>query len=319
MPTLRSRLWILLLAHRHLLRGRLRRERITPATPIGPMRERLDASAARFGALPPSVTISAARGAPVAADWLRPQDASGSGAVLYFHGGGYVMGSRLSHRNVVAAFAAVTGRPFLLFDYRLAPEHRYPAALDDALATWRWLLDQGHAADRVAFMGDSAGGGLALATLLAARDRGLPLPAAAVLMSPWTDLREATQQRRHSDPLAPDGAWEVFSSHYAGDQSREDPGLSPLLGDLARLPPLQIVVGGAEVMLDDATRLAERARAAGVDVDLVVEPGMVHGYPAFPALFAEARRAQDQFAAFLRRHLNRPHPAIAHPGRLGTH
>lgn len=304
MPSLRSRLWILLLAHRHLLRGRLRRERITPATALAALRERLDASAARFGELPPSVAITAARNAPVAADWLRPSAAPDFGAVLYFHGGGYVMGSRMSHRNVVAGFAAVIGRPVLLFDYRLAPEHRYPAALDDALAIWRWLLDQGQRADRVAFMGDSAGGGLALATLIAARDRGLPLPAAAVLMSPWTDLRAETQRARHSDPLAPDGAWEVFSAHYAGDQSRDDPGISPLLGDLTRLPPLQILAGGAEVMLDDATRLAERARAAGVDVDLVVEPGMVHGYPAFPKLFVEAERAQQQFAAFLRRHLD---------------
>ncbi len=306
MPSLRSRLWILLLAHRHLLRGRLRRERITPATPIGPMRERLDASAARFGDLPPDVAITAARNAPVAADWLRPQAAGRSGVVLYFHGGGYVMGSRLSHRNVVAGFAAVIGRPVLLFDYRLAPEHRYPAALDDAVAIYRWLLDQGHPADRIAFMGDSAGGGLALATLVAARDRGLPQPAAAVLMSPWTDLRVATQAGRHSDPLAPDGAWEVFSAHYAGEHPREDPGLSPLLGELAGLPPLQILVGGAEVMLDDSTRLAERARAAGVEVDLVVEPGMVHGYPAFPKLFTEARRAQSQFTAFLNVHLGPP-------------
>lgn len=308
MPSVKSRVVLFLLKHRHLFRLQLRRAAIDAATPLADLRRRADASASRFGRVPPEVRTTEVTLGNCVAEWLRPPGADRQRAMLYFHGGGYVMGSRQSHRGVVAKLAAASGLNAVLFDYRLAPEHPYPAALDDALSVYAALLAHGHPASGIVFAGDSAGGGLCLATLLALRDRGLPLPSAAAVMSPWTDLTCSSPSYDHPDPLAPAGSWRTFSAHYAGATPASTPLISPLFGELAGLPPLLIYAGADESMRDDSVRFTEKAKAASVDVRLHVGAGMVHCYPVFSPMFPEAKHAMDDICAFLRR-LSLPGPA----------
>lgn len=225
--------------------------------------------------------------------------------LLYFHGGGYVMGSCASHRAVAAKFAEGSGVNVLLFEYRLAPEHPFPAALEDALSVYAWLLARCFTPERIAFVGDSAGGGLALATLLSLRDTDKPLPAAAAVLSPWTDLTCSTKSYERRDPVAPDGSWQTFAKLYAAEQDPTQPLISPLFGELEGLPPLLIFAGADEVTCDDARSFAQKARAVGVDVGLRIAPGMVHCYPVFSPLFPEAREAMNEICAFLSEHVAR--------------
>ncbi len=298
MNSLRSHLFLLLLKYRHVFRGKLRRPVVDRTTSIAALRARADKSSARFGSLPRGIEVAPVSIDGIAAEWVRPP-VDGARVILYFHGGGYVMGSRVSHRPAVANFVAGSGLAALVFDYRLAPEHPFPAALEDALAAYSWLLAR-ETSDDIVFLGDSAGGGLALATLLALRDRGMPLPAAAAVMSPWTDLTCTGETYRRPDPLAPAGSWHVFAHHYCAGQDPRNPMISPLYGDQRGLPPLLIHVGERESMLSDSTRLAEKAREAGVRVRLHVGRGMVHCYPVFSPKFPEARKAMDDICEFLR-------------------
>ena len=300
MISLRSRAVLFLLRHRHWFRGRLRQAAIDANTSIPALRARAERSTRMFGKLPADLLAEPVSLGGVAAQRVRPAQSCPDLTLLYFHGGGYVMGSSLTHQAVVARFAAGTGMAAYVFDYRLAPEHPFPAALDDALAAYTALLAAGTRPQDIAFAGDSAGGGLALATLLAARDRGHPLPACAALMSPWTDLTCSGASYRRPDPLAPAGSWHVFSAHYAAGQPLANPLISPLWGDLAGLPPLMVTVGEQESMLDDSVALAARARTAGVDVRLEVGEGMVHGYPTLFRLLPEAERAMADLCAFVR-------------------
>jgi acetyl esterase/lipase len=223
------------------------------------------------------------------------------GAIFYVHGGGYISGSCSDHRGIVAKLAQGTALPLLLYEYRLAPEHTYPAALDDTLTAYQWLLAQGVAPAKIIVVGESAGGGLALAALLALRDRGIPLPAAAAVMSPWTDLKHTGDSYRTRADVAIDilGMAEVASVYYAGDHDPALPTISPLYGDLRGLPPLRIDVGDYEILRDDAVRFAEKARAAGVQVQLTVGEGMVHCYPLLAPLFPEATAAMREICAFI--------------------
>jgi monoterpene epsilon-lactone hydrolase len=237
------------------------------------------------------------------AEWLQPPGARPDAAVLYLHGGGYVIGSPRSHRHLAAAIAHAAGAPALLLDYRLAPEHPFPAALDDALAAYEWLLGRGLAAGRLVVAGDSAGGGLTIATLLAARDRGLPRPAAGVCISPWVDLTcsGATYVTKAAvDPIVTRESVDMMADAYAGRSDRKAPLVSPLHADLRDLPPLLVQVGSDEVLLDDALGLAERARAAGVDVTLEEWPTMIHVWHWFLPMLAEAERAVGVIGSFVR-------------------
>lgn len=304
MNSLASRFFIFLLKHRHWFRLRLSREIIDWNTSIPALRERVEKSIGMFGKLPAGIEVSPVTIDGLSAEWIRPSRMPDDRAILYFHGGGYVMGSCRAYRAIVAKFVAGSGIGALVFDYRLAPEHPFPAALDDALAAYNWLLSQGLPPARIAFVGDSAGGGLCLATLLAIRDRGIALPAAAVALSPWTDLKCTGASYNRKDPLAPAGSWMVFGKSYAGKNDPALPLISPLYGDLTGLPPLLIYAGEDESMLDDATRFAEKARNAGVHTRLQVGEGMVHCYPILSPLFPEASEAMEDICAFLRIHTN---------------
>ncbi len=242
-----------------------------------------------------------------AGEWLRPPASRDGAAVLYLHGGGYVIGSIRSHRHLAADIARAAEAAVLVVDYRLAPEHPYPAAVDDAVAAYRWLLDRGHAAERIAVAGDSAGGGLTVTSLLAARDAGLPMPAAGVCLSPWTDLTlsgDSHVSRRTRDPLVKVADLRRFGAAYLGATEPTAPLASPVFADLAGLPPLLIQVGDDEVLLDDAVQLEARAKAAGVDATLEVWSEMIHVWHWFaqrvPGGLPEGREAIDRLGAYIK-------------------
>jgi epsilon-lactone hydrolase len=255
---------------------------------------------------PPDVAIEVVTAAARPAEWLRPPGARTDAVVLYLHGGGYVIGSPRSHRHLAAAIAAAAGTAALLVDYRLAPEHPFPAALDDAVAAYQWLLGRGLAPSRIVVAGDSAGGGLTVATLLALRDRGLPQPAGGVCISPWVDLTcsGATYATKAAvDPIVTRESVAMMAQAYAGAGDPKAPLLSPLYADLGGLPPLLVQVGSDEVLLDDALGLGERARAAGVDVTVEEWPAMIHVWHWFLPMLAEAERAVGVIGSFVRARL----------------
>ena len=239
----------------------------------------------------------------VPAEWLTPPGARAGAAVLYLHGGGYVIGSPRSHRHLAAAIGAAARSSVLLPEYRLAPECPFPAAVDDAVAAYRWLLERPVAPREIVIAGDSAGGGLTVATLLALRDAGVPLPAAAVCISPWTDLTcsgESYRTRAAVDPIVTREAVGPMATAYLAGGDPKGALASPLFADLGGLPPLLIQVGDAEVLLDDATVLAEHARKAGVDVTLEVWDEMIHVWHWFFPMLDEGQRAIDRIGEFVR-------------------
>lgn len=245
----------------------------------------------------------------VAAEWVAPAGPRPERVVLYFHGGGYASGSLATHRALVVRLAQATPARVLHVDYRLAPEHPFPAALEDARAVYSALLASGGEPATLAVGGDSAGGGLALALLTAARDAGQPLPAAWFGLSPWTDLGHGGDSivlRAAEDPLFTRDSLEHMAALYAGGHPRNHPGLSPLFAELAGLPPALLQVGTAEILLDDSTRLAARLEAAGVEVELEVWEGMFHGWQLLASMLPEGQEAIAKLAAFLRRRVALP-------------
>jgi monoterpene epsilon-lactone hydrolase len=242
-----------------------------------------------------------ARGVP--AEWLTVRGDDPRAAILYLHGGGYGIGSPRSHRHLAAAIAAAADAAALVPHYRLAPEHPFPAAVDDAVASYRWLLEKNVAPERLVIAGDSAGGGLTVATLLALRDGGLPKPAAGVCISPWVDLTcslPSHTSRKAVDPIVSREAVGKMAVAYLGGADATAPLASPLYADLRALPPLLIHVGDDEVLLDDSVQLAENARAAGVDVTLEVWPQMIHVWHWFFPMLDEGQQAIDRIGDFIR-------------------
>ncbi len=245
----------------------------------------------------------------VPAEWLSPAFADTKGVLLYLHGGAYLLGSPQSHRDLVARLSAAAGLPALLIDYRLAPEHVFPAALDDALTAYQWLLEQGYPADQIALAGDSAGGGLTLALLQTVRDRHLPQPAGAALFSPWSDLAGTVKSRRAQeavDPIFSANTINALAHFSAGAEDLGNPLLSPLYADFRGFPPLRIDVGRDEVLLDDSLLVAEHARAADVPVELTVWDDLWHVFQQFAAILPEGRQSLEQMGSFLRRHMGLP-------------
>lgn len=250
-----------------------------------------------------AATVEAIEIAGRPAEWVYAAGADAGRAMLYVHGGGYVQGSLHTHRNMVYEIAKAIGGRVLNLDYRLAPEHPFPAAVDDTVAAWLALLDQGVDPAKAAWGGDSAGGGLVVAALLAARDQGLPLPACACCISPWTDLigtGQTMSTRAEADPMVGRAALEFFADLYAGDRDKTDPLISPLSGDLSGLPPLLVQVGTAETLLDDSRRLVARARHAGVDVDYTEWDGMPHIWHIFAPLLQKSRDAIQELGGFVK-------------------
>lgn len=241
----------------------------------------------------------------VLAEWVSTAASRQFPVILFFHGGGYCIGSAATHRDLVSRMCTAAGARALSADYRLAPENPFPAAVDDGVAAYRWLRKQGVPAASIVIAGDSAGGGLTLATLLALKQAGDELPAGGICMSPVTDHTKSGESMRTKvelDPMVHPTSSTAYSNMYLGDADPTAPLASPLHADLKGLPPLLILVGTWEVLLDDSTRFAEKAKAAGVAVELEVWDEMIHIWPFFAALLPEARQAIDRMAAFIKVH-----------------
>ena len=270
-------------------RARLERvKRIVPNPPRGTQVRRLDAGGVR------------------AVEVATPQSRRDH-VVLYLHGGAYNYGAPSHYRDFIWRIAAAGGARVLCIDYRLAPEHPFPAAVDDAVAAYRWLLGTGAAPARSAVMGDSAGGGLVFGTLLRLRDEGIALPAAAVALSPWTDLAltgPSLAGNAAADPMLKAAQAPALARHYLDGADPRHPYASPLYGDPAGLPPSLIQVGSDEILRDDAVRMAEKLRAAGCRVELEVWPRMPHVWQLFARVLPEGRRAVARIGDFLRREMD---------------
>lgn len=234
---------------------------------------------------PVGVTVAPTIIAGRPAEWIDPVGGSTDRVLLYLHGGGYCIGSINTHRSLAARLALASQARVVTIDYRLAPEDPFPAALDDATGAYRSLVGEGFSPSRIAIGGDSAGGGLTLATLVALRDAGDPLPATAVMMSPWTDLTNSSSTfatRAEVDPMVTHDGLELMAEAYLNGRGATEALPSPHFADLHGLPPLLVQVGDAEVLLDDSLALRDRAVAAGVDVSLDVWDDMIHVFQAFP-------------------------------------
>ncbi len=244
----------------------------------------------------------------VPGEWIIAPGAASHTVVLYFHGGGYVMGSIDTHRDMISRISRASGARVLAVNYRLAPEHPFPAAVDDGVTAYRWLLSQGLDPGCTAIAGDSAGGGLTMATLVALHDAGDPLPATAVCISPWVDLTNSgnsVQTKAAVDPMVSQESLQDFAMNYLGNTDPTTPLASPLFADLEGLPPLLIQVGTAEILLDDATRLAARAEAAGLEVTLEQGAGLMHVWHWFAPMAPEGAQAIERLGAYVHKKFNR--------------
>jgi monoterpene epsilon-lactone hydrolase len=253
--------------------------------------------------VPDDVQVTEVTAGGVPAHWLIAPGADTSRVLLFLHGGGFEFGSVRSDGELAARLGRASGMRVLFPEYRLAPEHHFPAAIDDVLAAWRWLrTDQGMSASSIAVAGDSAGGGLAVALLVAVRDAGEALPAAAVLMSPTVDLTSSgasMTERAEQDPISTPDMLRQFAADYLAGADPKNPLASPLFAPLAGLPPLLIQVGTADLLLSDSERLGAAAAKAGVDVTLEIGEGLPHVYPLMLGT-PEAAQATEQTGKFLR-------------------
>lgn len=269
------------------------------------LREQMDRSAGRM-ILHRYVDIAPEPAGPVPAEWLIPHGAPDDRALLYIHGGAWFMGSPGTHRGLVSYIAHYSGVRALSINYHLAPECPFPAGLDDCIASFLWLLDRGVPPQNIVVAGDSAGGNLTLALLVALRDADKPLPAGAVALSPATDLAftgESMKTRAHLDPILSNIGANSIVPDYITVFDPHHPYISPLYADLHGLPPILIHVGDHETLLDDAVRFGECARAAGVEARVVVWPEMFHVFQIFVPLLPEATKAVRQIAGFIKSHI----------------
>jgi acetyl esterase/lipase len=304
MQSIKSRIILGLLLHSHLFRFQLKRRPFDPSVEgIREFRKKTEKAGTLFGKIPADVEIIPLLIADRYAEWVKVKTATTGSAILYFHGGMYMFGSPQAHRQHVLKFVKGCNINALVFDYRLAPEHPFPAALEDALSAYNYLIGAGYHTKKIVFAGDSAGGGLCLATLLAIKKLGKELPVTATVLSPWTDLMMMgkSYQSNKRKCFSPEGCAENASTFYAGGNDKKDPGISPIYGDLNGLPPLHISAGENEILLDDSLQFAKLAKAAGVDVTLLVGKGMCHCYPAFGNLFKESRTAMNEICQHIQK------------------
>jgi len=274
---------------------------LPPDAPRPPWSERRAGIDAMGAAVPPSEScvVEPMTLGGVAAEKIAPSNALADRTIFYLHGGGYCVGGCASHRTMVARMAEQAQATAFVIDYRLAPEHRFPAAHDDALAAWRAVLALGRDPAHTVFAGDSAGGGLSVACAVAARDAGLPLPAGLHLISPWVNLTNASPAyaaKAETDFIITQQGIDEFAEGYIGAGDRRDPKASSLFANLAGLPPMLIQVGSEEVLLSDSTQLAEAAGLAQVDVTLRIWPDMIHIWPFFAMLGASGRAIAESTA-----------------------
>jgi epsilon-lactone hydrolase len=271
-------------------------------TDIGERRKNMDARGLAYW-LAADVKVETVTANGVAAEWTSTPGAARDAAILYVHGGGYVTGSLDSHRHLAAELGRAVNCVALALDYRLAPEHPFPAPVEDTVAAYRFLLTQGFKPERIVIAGDSAGGGLVVAAMVAIREAGLAQPGCGWCLSPWIDMEalgESMVSRAAADPMVQKPVILDMAKLYLGGADPRSPLAAPLYADLAGIAPLLIQVGAAETLLDDAIRLAQRAGAADVRVDLQVWPEMIHVWPLFHPELAAGKRALDEAGAWIK-------------------
>lgn len=305
MQSLRSRLVIGLIRNRHLFQFKLKPEVVDETFSVKDFRESVDRASAKVK-LPQEATAQKVLVDGIAAEWIIPRNPMKDKVLLYIHGGGFISGSCLTHRMHVAKFAIGCELKALVFDYRLAPEHPFPAAVHDCVEAYRWLLNQGYKPDDIIVGGESAGATLTLSLLLALKEEGIKQPKAAFSISPVTDLRCVTPSFTYnaSKDVAPMGSWTVWTNMYIADNDPTNPLLSPQFGNFEGIPPLYICVGTHEIHYDDCVSIARLARQHGVDVTLREWPGMIHAFPLLSPLFPEAKLALHEICGFVRRQAN---------------
>lgn len=276
-----------------------------PGTSLDHMRKGWDAI---FSNVKPTVGAKSEKvdAGGVRAEWIVAPEAEKDRVILYFHGGGYVLGSIHSHRDMCERLSRAAKARVLALDYRLAPENPFPAAVEDARAAYRWLLAQGIQPSRIAIAGDSAGGGLTFACLLALKQHGDPMPACATPISPWVDLEgtgESMITCAEIDPMVHKSMIEAMGKTYVQNGELRNPLAAPLYGDLTGLPPLLIHVGERETLRDDAVRMAEKAKEAGVPCELDIAKGQIHVWHIFANKLDEGEEAIQKLGAFIRKHI----------------
>ena len=266
-------------------------------------REKLAGSGNLGPGQPDDVVVETVSANGVDCEWVSRGNATPNKVLLYFHGGGYVFGNPEGHRNLIWRLSEESGLKVLAVDYRLAPEHKFPAAVEDATACYRWLLEEGIEPQDIVIGGDSAGGGLAVALMVNLKNLGVKLPAGALLISPWVDLSasgDSVASNAKADSMLSPVALDKFAAHYLGDLDRKAPLASPLFADLVGLPPMFVIVGSTEVLLSDAERLVEKLHSASVEAVLEVFPKMPHVFPLFAGRIPEADAAITKLAEFAR-------------------
>lgn len=305
MPSLKSKIFNMMMRNRHLFQGKLKKEIFNDHTSIENFRKLCEDGAAKYARIPEGIEIKAEIINGIKAEWIIPDKADHEKVILYVHGGGYVSGSCSDHRGFVSKFAKRCGIINLVYEYRLAPENPFPAALDDSIKVYKSLLAMGKKPENIIIAGESAGGGLTLAILLALKDNNLPQPAAAVSISPWTDLTcsSASYITKRKVSVAPFNSWLVFSKHYVGKYKANNPFISPLFGDLSGLPPIFINSGEDDELFDDGEKFYLKAKAAGVDITFRAGEGMVHCYPLLAPMFPEATEAMNEICYFVNKHI----------------
>ena len=289
----------------HLLTSRPMPENAT----IAERRQGFEALAAKFP-VASDITCEKVDAAEVPAEWVVAPGAESRRSLLYLHGGGYVVGSLNTHRDLAGRLSRAAAARVLLIDYRLAPEYPYPAAVEDATTAYRWLLRHGATPAHTVIAGDSAGGGLTVATLVALRDAGDALPAAGVCISPWVDLEgigESMTTKASVDPIVQRQGLVWLANLYLSGAHPRTPLAAPLYANLQGLPPLCIHVGTAETLLDDTTRLAERAKTSGVDVTLEVWEDMIHVWHLFAAMLPEGQQAIERVGTYIQQRTGAAH------------
>lgn len=306
MSSFKSKMFNFMIRNGHLFRGKLKKEVFDFNTSIPAFRERCEAGARRFGSVPKDVTIKNESIEGINSEWLIPKGAPSDKLIMYVHGGGYVSGSCSDHRGLISKFALATGVTNLLYEYRLAPENPFPAAIEDSVKVYKYLLTNGYDSQKIIIAGESAGGGLCLATLLVLKQENIPLPAAAVAISPWTDLTCSSDSYKTKNNVspAPIDSWTVFSKYYAAENEMTNPLISPLFGDLSSLPPIYINSGVDDELFEDGEKFYLKAKNEGVDITFKAGEGMLHCYPLLAPMFPEATDAMNEIVTFIKKHLN---------------
>jgi acetyl esterase/lipase len=301
MQSFQSKIVIGLIKNRHLFKFKLKPEVVDENFSVDKFRESINKASAKIK-LPKNVTSQKISLEGLKGEWIIPQNPVKEKVLLYIHGGGFISGSCHTHRMHVAKFANECQLLSLVFDYRLAPEHTFPAALDDCITVYTWLLNQGYKPHNIIVGGESAGASLTLSLLLALKTNNIGLPKAAFSISPVTDLSCCADSFTYNakNDIAPMGSWKVWTNFYISGHDTKDPLLSPQFGNFEGIPPLYICVGTHEIHFDDCINVAKIAEQFGVDVTLRQWDKMIHAFPLLSPLFPEAKKALNEICEFVK-------------------